>query len=561
MVLFIVSMKRRGNVIMAKVRKLTGNYVEILSAMHPVMNTSFPTEQALVDTFIAPSSELSIQLLKDLERDQFLSTNGRSFDEFVATWMNPATSIAYSQGNINAAFFSLLLKMYMLQDPRFEEQKTAQGAPDRKNERLTYSRKDNLKNIGLGYFDDEGVACGISIDYSALDPNLWTISIIRNTTAAPEEREVLLLSSAEILDRNDGLVTTNNAQKAVLDFVKSKAVAQQIKDCGLFAKDGTLNVANINKLYDQYHTGNYPYSREVVSKLKKQEDKLKQWKPTEPQLRQIKAALAEKRQTNIEQLNEWYAQWHIKQMNSVTDSVLDTVSKQSFWRRNSSNIFAAVAAVVTLIGFALVLSGVLAPLGIALVGTTELILGAVGAGLALTATITSATQIGLNEHRLSTYQAEKAHMESSSKEIYNQKLKSINTLTAMEQLPEDEALQAANFQTQLMQAVLHANFSDEEFAKLDEQMQPTQQPGDELVNDNGEEYGIISSLFEPQTQLVEEISEVDGSLEREVDRVIQQEEHAHEIVVASQEQQRDLTSTSTVEHADSSTLNNLISVR
>ncbi|WP_058534430.1 hypothetical protein [Legionella saoudiensis] len=546
---------------MAKVRKLTGNYVDILKVMYPVM-PFYPTEEGHVENYTSPSSDLTGQLLLDLDRDQYVSTNDRSFDEFVATWMNPATSVAYNQGNLTASFFSMLLGFYIQLEPRFEEHETAEGAPDRIQDRLTYVHRDNKRDIGLAYFDDNGVPCGISIDYSILDPNLWTISIIRNTTAAPEERQVFLLSSAEILDLGKkGLVSTNEAQKALFDFLKSKTLAQQIKDCGLFTQDGKLNLDNLDKLHAKYHTGKYPYDTAVVDKLEKQKKKVKTWDLTKQQFSHVKAALVEKRQKNIEQLNEWYAQWHTKQINSVTDPVLDTVSKQSFWRRNSSSIFAAVAAVVTLIGFALVLSGVLAPLGIALVGTTELILGAVGAGLALTATITSATQIGLNEHRLSTYQAEKAHMEWSSKEIYNQKLKSINTLTAMEQLPEDEALQAANFQTQLVQAVLHANFSEQEFEKLAQKMQPSPQPGDELVNDNDEVYGIISSLFESQTQLVEEISVVDGSLEREVDRVIQQEEHAHEIVVASQEQQRDLTSTSTVEHADSSTLNNLISVR
>ncbi|WP_428412898.1 hypothetical protein, partial [Legionella sp.] len=76
---------------------------------------------------------------------------------------------------------------------------------------------------------------------------------------------------------------------------------------------------------------------------------------------------------------------------------------------------------VTLIGFALVLSGVLAPFGIALIGTTELILGAVGACLAFAATLTSAIKIGRNERRLSAYQSMLVHQDLIAEEIYNKK--------------------------------------------------------------------------------------------------------------------------------------------
>ncbi|MDR3502295.1 MAG: DUF5336 domain-containing protein [Legionella sp.] len=538
---------------MPKVRKLTGNYIDMLKAIYPVMSSAYASPEACVENFTTASTEISTQLLKDLERDQFLSTNNRTYEEFVAHWMDPAVSVAYNQGNLTSSFFSLLLSMYMLQDPRFEKQKTAKDAPER-TDRQEYYHRDKKSDIALGYFDDEGVACGISIDYSLVDPNLWTITIIRNTTAAPEDRQVLLTSSAEMLPAgNKGLVNINDAQKAILDFLKSKTLSQQIKDCGLFAKDGTLNLANVEKLHAQYHTGSYPYSTKIVTKLVQQEMKIKQWQLTEQQFSLVKAALDAKRQKNIEKLDEWYPEWYAKQKENITSPALDVAGKQSFLRRNSSNIFAAVAAAVTLIGFALVLSGVLAPFGIALIGTTELILGAVGAGLAFAATLASAIKMGFNEQRLSAYQTELEHVDSISKEIYNEKLSSITALTAVEQLPEHDAIQTENFRDQLLRAILHVNFSEEEFAELAEQITPALPP---VVNQDDEL--VVDVSFEEQMQLVIEIGTGDESLNRVVDRAIQQEEHAHEIVV-QEEYQSDVPQT--VEQADSSTLNNLITVR
>lgn len=549
---------------MPKVRKLTGNFIEILKATYPLMKQFYPTEEDFVENFTAASSAPSSQILKDANRDQFLSTNDRTYEEYVADWLAPSVSTAYNQGNANGAFFgNLLLTLYIQLAPHFEEQETAKDAPDRKTERLLYSQKDCKQSIGLSYFNDDGVLCGISIDYSTLDPNLWMISLIRNTTAAPKDREVLLISSAEIFALGSkGLISANNSEKAILDFLKSKTLSQQIKDCGLFTKNGTLDLANVNKLYKQYHTSSYPYSRDVIERLEIQERTIEGWQLNEQKLHLLKAALGAKRQQKIEALDKWYLGWLPKQKESITVPELDEVGKLSFFRRNSSRIFAAVAAMVTLIGFALVLSGVLAPFGIALIGTTELILGAVGACLAFAATLTSAIKIGRNERRLSAYQSMLVHQDLIAEEIYNKKLANITALTAIEVLPEDEAIQAKNFDIRFLQALFHANLSEEEFAELAKQIGPdlpSSKEQDDAV-DNPlvvDETLTMDEEFSAHMRVVEEITQEEASLSRDIDKAIQQEVHAQEIQDQEEHQSDELQ---LPKQTDSSTHNNLITV-
>lgn len=544
---------------MTKVRKLTGTFIDMLKTIHPVLSTMYPAEEDIVKEYTTPSSELSIQLLKDLNRDQFFPTNGRTIEEYVAHWMSPSTSAAYNQGNGTAAIFTLVLQTYILNNPRFTEHKAPNGLPPREDTLAYFASR---KNISLCYFDDEGISCGISIDYSSLDPNLWSVAIIRNTTAEPKDREVLFLSSEELLAPNEnGLIDANKAQKSIIDFMNSKALSQQLLSRALFTRNGALNLTNANKLDEQFNKGTRPYSTAIVHKLIQQKPKIKEWKFTEQELRIVKTALSEKRQENIAQLDKWYSTW-------LYEPALDTAGKQSFLRRNRGSIFVAVAALVTLTGFALVLSGVLAPLGIALIGA-EFILGAVGAGLAFTAALGSIVKMGVNEQRLATYQSELTNMNPTRDKIYNERLNSITTPMAMEQLPEEEALQADNLQTQVLQAVLHANFSEEEFNELNKQMKKeTQPPVTEQLNDVDEtlvedQSLIVDGSFNTQAQVIVEIASEDEALNRAVDKVIQQEEHAQEIVAQEEEQQSSTLETNvppTLEQADSSTHNNIISV-
>jgi hypothetical protein len=543
---------------MTKVRKLTGTFIDMLKAIHPVLSAMYPTEEAIVKEYTTPSSELSIQLLKDLNRDQFFPTNGRTIEEYVAHWMSPSTSAAYNQGNGTAAIFTLVLQTYILNNPRFTEHKAPNGLPPREDT-LTYFA--SRKNISLCYFDDEGISCGISIDYSNIDPNLWSVAVIRNTTAEPKDREVLFLSSEELLAPNEnGLIDANKAQKAIIDFMNSKALSQRLMSRPLFTRNGELNLTNANILHEQFNKDTRPYSTAIVHKLIQQEPKIKEWKFTEQELRIVKTALSEKRQENIAQLDKWYSTW-------LYEPALDTAGKQSFLRRNRGSIFVAVAALVTLTGFALVLSGVLAPLGIALIGT-EFILGAIGAAVAFTTALAGAMNIGLKEQRLATYQSELTSMKAAREKTYQERLTSLTTLMPIEQLPEEDALQADDFETQLLQAVMHANFSDEEFNELDEQIKKSMQPPvTEQVNDVAdvleEPSLVVDAQVHEQMHVVEEIATVDGALNRTVDRAIQQEEHAQEIVAQQEEYQPDVETDvlPTVEQADSSIHNNVISVR
>lgn len=203
---------------MPKVRKLVGNYIDMLEAIYPIMKTLYATEEVFINEYTTLSSDFTSQVLKDLNRDQFCPTNDRTFEEYVSQWMDPSTSLAYNQGNATGAFFSLALQMYILQDPRFEQNQAA-GLLDRKENRLAYFHKDNKQNISLAYYDDDGITCGISLDYSTIDPNLWSIALIRNTSAAPEDREMLLISSEELLDMGEtGLSNAKDALEYLLFF-------------------------------------------------------------------------------------------------------------------------------------------------------------------------------------------------------------------------------------------------------------------------------------------------------------------------------------------------------
>lgn len=515
---------------MPKVRKLKGNYKDLLEKI-------FPDNQAAVQGFISDSKDIANELLKDLSRQHFMPTNGRTYEEHVATWLSPSTSKAYTQGNMTASFFSLALQTFIMESSKFVEQKTRRGIqPRTEDNRITLYFKER-NDLSFAYFNDHGIPCGVSIAYSKLDPRLWTATIIRNTTSAPEEREILMISGEDILNAGqEGLVSVNNAKNAFMVFLNSKSLATKFgRD--ILSSNGKINIAKLDQLDKQYCDNAIIDENNVIKQLDAQYTQIQQWHLSEQKFLQLKHLLTEKYESNRSKVNSWYAAWSAAQRENLKNPALELAAKQSWLSRNKNSVFLGVAATITAIGFGLVLSGILAPFGLALMGATATISGAISTGIMLITLLASAIKISMNERRLVQYKA-RLHVglnaiEQTMEQIHQRKLLETRLPIHLENTPE-----------QITRAVLHANFSQEEFQMLVDTLKPvnTLDTNEDLVAPIIEEDSDLTRLFDQQERHLNEASTpIASSLLREVDKTIQGLMHTQELLTATARNTENIT--------------------
>lgn len=228
---------------MPKVRKLVGNYEVMagkmlkLSYFHPLMQKQLRDDVLQQLTYVNDSH----QILIDLNRNRFLPTNNKTVDDFITTWANPADH-SYFQGNMSGAnFTTLIMNAFIQQSPKFLNEKRGRTEENRLEE---YFLKRG--HVFFGYYDDQGVPCGVSINYSQLDPSLWTASIIRNTTGKAEDREVLILTPDELHEIADGFTTGAATSATFFSFLRS-AEAQEFLQ-GTLLNNGEVNIERLNEL-------------------------------------------------------------------------------------------------------------------------------------------------------------------------------------------------------------------------------------------------------------------------------------------------------------------------
>ncbi|ASQ45790.1 hypothetical protein [Legionella clemsonensis] len=425
---------------MPKVKVITGNYREVCNKLF---------SKVAADGFCAGSSfqEAGDEILKDIPRGYFVSSNGRTHKDLMSTWINPKVSKAYSQGNINASFFLLPFQNFLTSvenEPYLEEIKKSKQL---NMESYFFMDRKNLKEINFAFYDDEGIPCGVFFIYSTLAPQLWSAAIIRNTPAAPEEREVLFMSAEKIIKHpGDKVVNGGEANKLFLSFLRSKKIKNIF--AGIINNNGAVNNANPELLKDITHLH---LCQADIDEKTRQLRILKDKKLSAKQFKVCRLLLQEKQKKNIEITNNWVHSW--KEEHSYPE--LDQAASQSFWQRNIGKITVGAVAVLATIGLILTLTGVLAPLGIALGGVAA-ILGIVGASIAGVTAVTSAIKTVLDEKKLADYQAE---------------IKSIE-FTGQKKIQEvSEKMDFANNSEQIAHAILFADFSAEEFDTLMQQLE------------------------------------------------------------------------------------------
>ncbi|KTD22792.1 Uncharacterised protein [Legionella lansingensis] len=551
---------------MPKVRVITGTYDSVLDRD---LNAYGPQNK---QAWLAHSPNPSFEILKDLSRNTFVPSNGRTYDDYLATWLSPSASRSFSQGNMTGSFYLTILQTFIMISDKFPKEEVKEGVVPRTEEtrvstnEKSYYHGDNRDNLSFSFYDDDGVLCGVSIHYSKLDPELWTAAVIRNPTGEPKDREVLILSPEDIIKSKQGdqLDSSQTAVALFYDFLNSKQIQRELD--GIFIRDGLVDIEKLKELIPHYKPEREDNETSKVSSLKSQYAKMeswneltkeqvaikkawdeqgelsdeefttlkkglkkwqldlpdrewplvdeilqkehwnelkekhqdviktvlnqKQWKElTSEQVAIVKEALIQKQKQNVVKALGWYESelrpWYHEYELSLHDEAMDKEAEKSFLRRNAGPLTGIVISLLFLVSAILILTGVLAPLGLTLGLITTIVTAVVGGGAAITAGA-SAIKVGVDENKLSTYQQElEAEQESLSVNAnFQRKLKEINpnidisqfgkgkiTIEMLAEVAGNLEVDLPNDSEAVMRAILGANFSEDEFNKLFETVQ------------------------------------------------------------------------------------------
>ncbi|KTD00664.1 hypothetical protein Lgee_0928 [Legionella geestiana] len=153
-------------------------------------------------------------IARDISRMTYVDSPANPAEAYLSrleTWVEGASvedGLRYNQGDLDAGHFSNFLPVWIsLQNPGVQQETR------------------EISKFSFAYIDDNGVPCGMTIQHVQGTPH-WTASIIRNTLAKPEEREVEFLCSPEIAatlpPSSEGveLTLTESTQAARDDFMQ-----------------------------------------------------------------------------------------------------------------------------------------------------------------------------------------------------------------------------------------------------------------------------------------------------------------------------------------------------
>lgn len=172
---------------MSTLKKITGNYIEMVRALG--LLPSFYGRQLSTTAY-------EDQINLDLHRTNFISysSNVESVKESLSSTKHLAGSLpSYTQGNNDGGIFANFLVSISLNNNILAE---AADEEETKDEHYADS-------IRVAYVDDSGKNCALAISYRRGDPTIdkrnspaenrkrpFAVTVIRNTTLVPTEREV-----------------------------------------------------------------------------------------------------------------------------------------------------------------------------------------------------------------------------------------------------------------------------------------------------------------------------------------------------------------------------------
>ena len=121
-------------------------------------------------------------IAKDLPRQSFWGTNEEA-QYHLEQWRQSKAALNYAQGDMtggNLYFFLDALSLF------------------RKEEDSDENYSNNIKNIAFAYVNQNKECCGLMIFYRRDDPSQWLIGLSRNTVGSPQNKQITLLSSADL---------------------------------------------------------------------------------------------------------------------------------------------------------------------------------------------------------------------------------------------------------------------------------------------------------------------------------------------------------------------------
>lgn len=352
--------------------------VNVLSASYPsVTETIFNqasygdfANQVLRETSYQDNLE---QVFKDLPRARFISGNGKGIDDFISDWVQ-SPSPTFTQGNMTAAIFDVILGHYIL-----KHQGDSQDFDIA--EYMTHK-----KAVSFAYYDKEGVACAVAWSYSENNPSLWTAAIIRNTVAAPAEREVLVLASPTLLPSKGQALDIADAHLKFLEYLNSEDIAVLSKS--IFSDNAELDVQALSALSDFVEEqGVVPHDHAMLLNQRMQFEAL----VLEKQAQAQEIDLARKRHLGL-----------------VHDADLAWASERGFMRRNLANVVLLGLSLLVLASLLPFFSGAL---------LLALIPAVLGAGLFMIVqdesnlTQYQTMQVGINQAAVARLNELEAHFE------------------------------------------------------------------------------------------------------------------------------------------------------
>ena len=344
------------------------------------------------------------QIQKDLHRSHFVPTNGQKVDRFITDWVNNPRN-DFMQGNMTASLFEMALQVHILEGKNF----TKEGRSE--EDRMDYFLA--RKSINLAYYNDQGEPCGVSFSYSKEDPSLWTVSVIRNTTAAPEERDICVLGASEVFGKGKDVSATDCMQEFSA-MLGSKEMAKIFADT--ITPDGHANFEALDAL-DKKSKDEYivKESHPLLARIKKRFSELAEQHAdiTTEHLQQKNAeAIAEKTEAYVAYKNETLPQRTPleERLKKLQQSPLDQGCSQSFLQRNW--LECTMGAIGTLALTGLVLS-VIPPVGIAITAMAAVAAVAVAAVAAIAVIALSIASIFSKEQSHQQHHSEKSEAEEA----------------------------------------------------------------------------------------------------------------------------------------------------
>lgn len=263
---------------MPKFKKLMGNYSNIIAA--------FKLEYSYSD----PKNTIQ----QDLVRTPFVDFNGKTIQSLRQTWEDQNVSDIYTQGNMTAASLAITPWLgHVFSDDNLD-------AKPQRTQKEPPSAFVNRKDLSFAYYDDQGIPCGFSLNYSKAAPSLWIAAIIHNTPVDPQKRSVTVFCSNEIKTEhpNAQMLTEDTVLSDILQTLGSSKIQQLLSQ--IIHPNGTVNIDALEQLEERIGNEQNIDNRDVKQvQLQKALDSMFASNPNDINLRVLAAKIKQQAAEDI----------------------------------------------------------------------------------------------------------------------------------------------------------------------------------------------------------------------------------------------------------------------